>query len=171
MTKPHRAFTLIELLVSLSVLALLGGLALPSFERLLHNQRLQGSTLELRQALSLARQAAISHGRPVLVDNGDGNWNSGWQVFVDDNGNGRADPGEVRLYGPAQAAPGVRIAANAPLARHVRYASNGRTQLLSGAFQAGTLSLCHASGQLPVRRLVISATGRVRLERGPAGDC
>lgn len=171
MRKSQCAFTLIELLVSLALLAILASLALPSFEQLLNGQRLRASSLELRQALGLARHAAIARGVPVLVDNQDGDWNSGWQVFVDSNGNGRADAGETVLHGPAQVAAGVRISANTPLARHVRYVPDGRTEQLGGAFQAGTLSLCHASGQVPSRRLIVSATGRVRLESGAADDC
>jgi len=166
-----RGYTINELLLVVSLSAMLALAALPEIRRLLASWEMQALQTELHGALLLARQVAITRNRPVVVRNIGGSWNNGWQVFVDSNGNGRADAGETVLHGPAQVAAGVRISANTPLARHVRYVPDGRTEQLGGAFQAGTLSLCHAGGQVPSRRLIVSATGRVRLEAGAADDC
>ncbi|MNO01291.1 hypothetical protein D3C81_2213950 [compost metagenome] len=68
-------------------------------------------------------------------------------------------------------AEGVQIVGNAPVSRYVRYTPTGDAKMQSGAFQAGTISLCHESGMQAVRRLVISATGRLRTVIEAVGGC
>lgn len=166
-----RGFTLLEAMAVLALLAILAGVATPSLGRMIHAQQLRAASIELATALSAARHAAIARRQPVLVDNGDGDWTSGWRVFVDHNGNGVHDGDEPILRQGARTAAGVRISGNTPVSRYVRYTPTGRAKLLGGAFQAGTISLCHVDGEQAVRRLVLSASGRLRTQQAAAGSC
>ena len=65
---------------------------------------------------------------------------------------------------------------NAPVARYVSYGATGRARLISGAFQAGTFTLCPVSASAAgsgaaVRQIVLSPTGRPRVVKATLADC
>lgn len=166
-----RGFTLIEALVALTLITLLISLGWPAMTELIRSHQLRTASHALHISFNQARQASVTRRVPVLVDNQYGNWSSGWRVYADQNDNARWDEGEPVLaeFGPQP--EGLIIKGNAPVRRYVRYVPTGRTSMASGAFQAGTLVLCHTDGKAPVRKLVISATGRVRRTQEPPGPC
>lgn len=164
-------FTLPELLTTLSVLALLTSIGVPGAHQLMGSQQLVATSNTLSATLAYARSESIKRRWPVLVDNGDGDWTSGWQVYVDSNNNGQFDAGEPLLLQQANQPKGIVVKGNTPVRRYIRYTALGNAELLSGAFQAGTLTLCHATGTQAVRRLVLSASGRVRRQKDAPGTC
>ena len=166
-----RGFTLIEALVTLSLLAILASIAAPSFTHTLHAQQVRSASIDLAMAFILARQEAITRQKPVMIDNQDGEWANGWRIFVDLNADGSHSDDEPLLKTSETIATGVRIGGNAPVSRYVRYTPSGEAKLHNGAFQAGTLTLCHGDGQQRIRRLVLSATGRLRTVSEAAGSC
>ena len=101
-----RGLTLIELLITISILAVLLGLAAPSFTPLLERWRVAQAVESLKSALMLARSEAIKHGGNVyleklppttagcITDNTNQDWDCGWVVFLDANGNKRWNAGE-----------------------------------------------------------------------------
>ena len=109
--------------------------------------------------------------RPVMLANEDGEWSSGWVVFADQNGNGIADTGELVLRRGTASTTGIHITGNTPVSRYVRYTPTGETRMQNGGLQAGTITLCHSDGQQAVRKLVISATGRLRTVKEAVGSC
>lgn len=165
-----QGFTLLEAIVALAIASILIGLAAPPLANVHARQRLSMATLDITGALTQARHESIMRSRPVLIDNLDGQWSSGWQIFVDKNWNGVRDADEpvVRV---GEVPSGIRIVGNTPVRNYVRYTPSGRALMLSGAFQAGTFTLCSSKGNLPVKRIILSATGRVRTETGAAGTC
>lgn len=80
-------FSLIELMVVVAMVAILAGLAAPSFTVLLRNNRLAAASSALQVSLSLARSEAVKRGadaRVTVAANGTaGSWANGWTVFVD----------------------------------------------------------------------------------------
>lgn len=172
-----RGFTLPELLVVLVVLALLLGLAVPGFTQLRHQQRLQSQAEVFWNSLVLARAQAIRHQQHVTLCTASGSeqcdaaaaWHDGWLVFVDGNRNGRRDDGELLLLRQAPS-QGLHMTGNSTVNHWIGYGAEGRSESLSGAFQAGTVSLC-ARGLDKGWRVVINALGRPRLERTEAAAC
>ncbi len=67
MSQKQRGFTLIELMVTLALLAIIAGLAAPSFEALMRNSRATSVTNELVGALQFARSQAIHRNAPVRM--------------------------------------------------------------------------------------------------------
>ena len=112
MLKKQKAFTLIELMVTVSILAIVMALAIPSFKSSVANNRSVGAGGELVTALNFARTEAIKRGTYVSVcasSTGDtstptclaaGNWAKGWLVFVDTttSDNGTVGVGTVLRY-------------------------------------------------------------------------
>ena len=93
-------------------------------------------------------------------------------MFHDANNNAALDHGEQLIEQQGAVSQGLRLTGNAPVANYVSYSASGSAKLISGAFQAGTFTLClvPVSGA-DVRQIVLSSTGRARFRRGSASDC
>ncbi len=166
-----RGFTLIEALIALTIIAMLLGLGVPALTQLIHGQQLQTASHSLSAVFAYARGESIKRRCPVLITPIDDHWEHGWRVFADLNSNGQLDGAEPLLLEGAALPVGVIIHGNTPVRHYIRYTPTGSAKMQSGAFQAGTLSICHQSGEQPVRQLILSATGRLRRAKGPAGLC
>jgi len=175
-------FTLTELLMVTAIASLVMTLALPSMAAMLGNQKLGAFASSLLVSLQLARNDAVKRGATTVVcKSSDGNlcaatghWEQGWIVFEDNNHNAVHDVDE-RLIATQDAAPaGISIRGNTPVARYVSYNAQGATRMVSGALQAGTFTLCNATGSSSIqpRQVILAVTGRVRIQSaGTAGAC
>lgn len=172
----NRGFTLLEALVVLALLAVLLSLAAPSLQALRQKHQMQSQAEQLQSSLMLARTEALRRQQRVTLcvraaaagagpDCATaGTWAQGWVVFVDGNDNGRREATEAVLQ-VQEAIPGfLTLQGNATVDRYISYGPQGRSQSTTGAFQAGTLTLCGA-GQAHVWRVVINAVGKPRLEK------
>lgn len=168
---PAHGFTLIELAIVIAILAVLFAMALPSYAGWMADAEVANTANQLAEAMNLARSEAIKHGgRVSLCKSSDrrrcstqGGWESGWLVFLDDDGNGQADTGEAVVQTAPPSRPGITARANQPLAHYVSYTALGHARLLTGALQMGTFTVCK-----PGRRayhVVLANSGRVRVER------
>lgn len=87
-----RGFTLIELMVTIAILAILIGIAIPSFQTMIQSNRLQSASAEFQSALLMARTEAINRGgdaKVTILANLVGttrSWNNGYTLFVDRSG-------------------------------------------------------------------------------------
>ena len=100
-------FSLIELIVTLSITAILFGIAIPSFKDFIEKSKINSAAFQLRTTLSLARQTSISHGKDTYIcelvedkqcntDRPFGaNWSNGWLVFEDLNNNADLDKDDL----------------------------------------------------------------------------
>lgn len=174
MSPRQQGFTLIEAVTALAVLALLAGLALPSLSPLLEQQRARAAAQSLLTPMWLARSAAITHRRPVILcptadgthcDRG-GNWNQGWMVFIDHHGD-RQPASSQAILRQEQRRPSDRLLVAGTRGRtHLRYMPDGRS-----AGTNLTLDVCTRQG-VRLARVVVSNAGRPRSERGgPSAPC
>jgi type IV fimbrial biogenesis protein FimT len=173
-------FTLIELMVVVALAALLQSLAAPAFTGLVNSTRLTAAVNSLFASLLLARSEAIKRNARAVVCKSvtgeacvtSGNWEQGWIVFHDANNNALRDAGEaIVLHQQATAAP-ILLTGNSPLANYVSFTPMGQTAYASGAFQAGTLTVCVASSDSQeARQIVISSSGRPRTVRTVVAQC
>lgn len=178
----HRqaAYTLVELLVVMALAAIVASLAIPSMSAFLNSQRSSSLGSAFLNSLNLARSEAIKrNARVALCKSADswlctnaGGWEQGWIVFHDVNNNAVLDPGEDVIEQRGAVTVGLRLTGNVTVAHYVSYSPSGSAKLVSGAFQAGTFTLClNPVSEPDVRKLILSSTGRARSVRGLASDC
>ena len=97
-------FTLIELLVTLSIIAIISSIAIPSFISTVDSNRVTTYTNDFVTTLNFARSEAIKREYRVVVRKLDDNleWENGWHVFVDYNADNDFDSdGDDTLCEPA----------------------------------------------------------------------
>ncbi|MBA2408604.1 MAG: GspH/FimT family pseudopilin [Gammaproteobacteria bacterium] len=166
-------FTLVELVVALAVAAILLTIAIPSFQTLIQSNRMAANANEFIAALNLARSEAIKRGVAVTLckDGGSAsacnnaaNWEAGWIVFSDLNGDGVVDAGDevLRVY-PALDS-GYTFNGNNNVTNRVTY--NRR-----GMGTNGTLVMCDDRGfGEHARAIGIARTGRAQAEHATEAD-
>jgi type IV fimbrial biogenesis protein FimT len=76
-----RGFTLIELMVTLTILAIMMGIAVPSFRTFVDNQKVKTASFELMTSVMMARSEAIKRNATVTLTPGE-SWASGWSVVL-----------------------------------------------------------------------------------------
>lgn len=162
MLKATKGFTFLDLLLTLAAIGIISSIALTNLAHLQQSQQLRGTSQSLMSHLLLARSEAVKRKRPVIVAAEGGSWSAGWLVFADLNGNNLVDADDIVLQHHRPHATGINIKGNSPVKSFVRYTPDGRAKLPGGAFQAGTIGICHDSGKHPKRQIIISASGRVR---------
>jgi len=101
-----KGFTLLELMVAIAILGLTMLFAAPSFIDLVSNNRISGATNDYLSALQLAKAESAARINPVTICKRNvagsacvagGDWQQGWIVFSDLNGNASVDGGDAIL--------------------------------------------------------------------------
>lgn len=103
-------FTLVEMLVTVAVLSILGMVALPSLTAFSARNQLSALSSDFVSSLALARTEAARAGLSVWVLPADGGvtgneFAQGWNLYLDRNGNGTADTGDLPLLRTYPALP------------------------------------------------------------------
>lgn len=173
-------FTLIELMVTVTVLALLTTVGLPSLQKMVERSATNEQANTLLQSITLARTEAIKRnaavtlcsstsaesGTPSCANQPD--WGSGWLVFLDrnDDGDFSADEADVLIRAQGSFPQGASMKQNGSV-NHLIFRATGI--LHSGR---STFTILAASGNpQSARCLIISSTGRTRLTDAINGGC
>lgn len=164
--KKTRGFTIIELMITLSVMAVLAAIAIPSFERLILTNAADKYRDDLYSSLVLARSEALARGTSVtlctstnisttMTCSGDSaDWQSGWLMFEDRDNDSTLDAGEEVLS----------VYQNLAQRSAVLTFNNGDNitfNRLGGAKDKGTFRLCRNDVGYETA-IILQASGRAR---------
>lgn len=178
-------FTLVELLVTLAVITIVLTVAAPGFADLM--RRNEASTLvnDFVYALRLARSESVTEGMPTAVcasSNmascaGNNDWETGWLVFQDPNGDGDCtnagdgvcddDGGDVLLAHDPDQEDFTFFANGTPQYGDVGYDANGYAMN-----QQSTFTLCDDRGRADARGVQLTSGGQIHSAKpGDLGSC
>lgn len=160
--KSRRGFTLMELCVGLALVALLVGMAVPSFRQGLRNAAVRTAAHELMTGLQQVRATAILESRPGVLCLSDAAGNcresegaTAWSAFLEVGGTSR--PIVSRAL-PA----GLTLRATRP---RVRFSPRAL------ASSTSTLTICDAQGVAAPRAIVLSQNARARFAVASEATC
>ena len=173
-------FTILELMIAVTVLGILLGIGVPSFQGIIRQNRLAAQTNELLAAAAMARSEAVKRGATVSIcpvsaadQNLCGNdWSNGWLVFSDDQGTVgqfNADgtlPDDVIIQRWTASAT-RRITVSNAAVTSVTYRGDGGTTLGAGGATIFTVAPepGYCSNAQGARDVTVTATGRVNAVR------
>lgn len=175
-----RGVTMLELVIVVALTAVTAAVAVPPLLDAWDAVRLRAYAHTFLSHLLFARNEAIKRrARVVLCPSEDGvtcadagAWSRGWLVFVDGDNSGQRDSQEPILVRHDELGRGFRLTGNQNVAKYLSYDAHGQTRMTSGAFQAGTYTLCRAGkGYRTANLLVLSSTGRPRLTQTQLPTC
>jgi type IV fimbrial biogenesis protein FimT len=157
-----KGISLVELLTTLCICSLLVSLATPAIFALFQQLHVQSTSQRLLGSLTLARQHAISRNENVILLPRGGTWQNGWALFIDRDNDGVIDQDEPTLLEEPATRTEIAIHPNQTVANYIRYAPDGRAYLRSGAFQAGSITICHHNASIAGKKIVLNSAGRLR---------
>lgn len=152
-------FTLIEALTTIVIIGVLAGLAVPSFSRLIDNQRVRNASFDLSSALLFAREEATKRNANVTIkatSNASNNWQSGWQITYNNGG------GDVVLQNQS-AYTNVTISANNSNYSSIVFGHSGRVSNMSGNTTPSFMLTSVGGSGHTTRCLLVDASGRVNV--------
>lgn len=182
MFKHIRGFTLIELMVTVAVLAIVLGIAVPSFQAQVINNRSQTMGEEFAQALNFARSEAVKNKQRVSIcasSNGTsctGSWSEGFIVFQDNAASDTADAvslGSIYRVWPKLTGAGTLTVKRGPLDTNgtpvsfVRYTSLGTLAPIDNKPINISLKLTGCTGKA-ARKISVNLSGFVNVQ---SDDC
>lgn len=183
MKNRSHGFTLIELLVVVAIIAILAGLAVPSFTTMLMKRSVQGAALALVADLRYARSEALRRSITVSVcslatnststcSGSPAKWANGWMVFVDTGGTkGSWDAGEeiIRVQQPLANVATIQRTVNPENTRHrFTYEANG---IAKAADETLVVKPTRDSSASNDRVICTSITGRPSLRAEGTTEC
>ncbi len=160
-------FTLIELIITISIAAILVGIAIPSFDSIIKSTRLTTYANELVSSLNLARSEAVKRGVQISVrrkGSTNQNWDSGWDIFTDLDGDGTLDAADTLLKTYPALTNGFTLrTGTVGYQDFAAYLPSGLSLNSSG----DTFRLCAGSGDIVNSRAIeINALGRPKTSDG-----
>lgn len=161
----HSGLSLVELLISISIMAIMATLAVPSLHGLLANAHRDRALKNLVSDISLARSLAIKSARDVVICQRGGSsscttetladWQVGWIVFVDKNANRERDDDEA-LVAERQALSGLESLRSSNSIKRLVFQPNGLLSSGMTTFEVRSTAGSH-------RKVILNRVGRLRV--------
>lgn len=174
--------TLLELLVAVAVVAVLLGIAVPTFTSTVNNNRLTAHANELIAGLQSARMEAIRRNTRVVLcrsddgatcDAGAGGW-GGWIAFVDANRDFAPDAAAGSLLRTATIHGDLSVLASPSVSgnsNRIVIRPDGMARAADGQLTRAAIRVCMPTTMPPenLRDVTLDAGSRVSIQRGDGG--
>ena len=174
--KSHKGLTVVEFLIGFTVIAVIALVTAPSLSGLLQSHQIGTAATELARGLSLAKTEADKRHSTVRVcpsSDGmscrqDGDWNRGWLVFSDGNGDGSPQEIErIRAYDPPNEK--IRIKSSGAITDVVAFTVAGLVK--NNNSEKGEFTICHVDSRSKSKKIQVDSEGWVDLVRSDSKAC
>lgn len=171
----QHGLTVIELLIILAAIAIVVMISVPGSSMVLEHYRLKAASSHLAASLNLAKEEALMRNSTVKVcpsSNGrfcrnDGNWNYGWLVFSDGNGDGTVQEIEfIEAFGSPS--PRVRVVATGAVQNLAGFTLAGLVPV-DGEKQ-GEFHICHEGLDSRAKVISVDSEGWIQVSRTESGS-
>ena len=166
MSTYQKGFTLLELIIIIAILGLTMAFAAPGLSDMIKNNRISGNSNDFVAALQFAKAEAASRVNPVTVCKrnaagsacvADGDWQQGWIVFSDIDGDAAVDGDDEVLMRHEALHAAITFGGTAGVDTFVTYRPSGTTSVTS----TEVLILCDDRGYAAsAKGILVSITGR-----------
>ena len=153
---------LVELLISVSILIILASIAIPNFQILIAQHRLENQISRLFKSLYLARQFAVTNSTnvtlcPLINNRCQKDWNEPITIFTDNNLNLALDSNEDVIFE-------IDNTFHKDNLTYPRLAITYRPDASINFMQSGSFLYCSPSfPKLKGNRITVSQVGRIRV--------
>ena len=161
-----KGFTLLELMMAVGILGITMAFAAPSFTALISNNRISGNANDFISALQLAKAEAAARINPTTIckKNAAGNacvaagdWQQGWIVFSDINGDGGVDAGETVVLNHEALDPRITFGGTVQVVNSITFRPSGTTSITG----TQVLIVCDGRGfDESAKGILVTITGR-----------
>jgi type IV fimbrial biogenesis protein FimT len=161
-----KGFTILELLIGLSILAITMAISVPSFITLISDNRISGNSNDLVSSLLLAKAESAARAAPVTICKKNvagtgclttGNWQQGWLVFSDVNGDGSLNGGDNVISNHEALDARITFIGTAGVADFITFRPSGTTSIAS----TEVMIMCDDRGfAASAKGILITITGR-----------
>ena len=167
MVTHSKGFTLLELVIVIAILGITTAFAAPELSTMIKNNRISGSANDFVAALQFAKAEAASQLNNVTICKKNntstgctagGDWQQGWIVFADTNGNAGVDAGEAILLNHEVLHTNITFGGTAGVTSSITYRPSGTTSITT----VQTLIMCddRSFDDNASRGILITITGR-----------
>jgi len=168
-------FSLIELVVAMAIAGILLGVGVPSFKSFIASSKMTEVNNALVYSIQLARSASVERLEPVGLCVSDdpmaseavcttgGNYNKGWFVYADANGDGDRDSGEDILERVEPPGELFEFDPSSSYENHIYFSDSGASINVAGVPVKGSIGIDY-SNETELRLIRVSANGRVTTE-------
>ena len=174
--KSHIGLTVVEVLIGFTVIAVIALITAPGVSGLLQGRQIGNAASELARGLSLAKIEAEKRHSTVRVcpsSDGlscrqDGDWNRGWLVFSDGNGDGSPQEFErIRAYDPPNEK--IRIKSSGAITDVLAFTVAGLVK--NNNSEKGEFIICHVDSRSKSKKILVDSEGWVNLVKSDSKAC
>jgi type IV fimbrial biogenesis protein FimT len=161
-----KGFTLLELIIIIAILGITMAIAAPGLGTMIANNRISGDVNDFVAALQFAKAEAASRVNPVTICKKNttstgcvagGDWQQGWIVFSDLDGDASVDAGEAILLNHETLDARITFGGTAGVTTSITYRPSGTTSVTS----TEVLIICDNRGFADsAKGVLITITGR-----------
>ena len=169
--KPTKGFSLLELLITLAIAAILLGISLPSFNKIIERNQIAADMNSLHNVFHFARSTAIAKKQKIHICGSNSQstcdkfWTQNILVFIDENDDKKPDVDEIIHIRPFNLRNGQYKSRMSSGVSHTRFLTDGR------ASGGGTVIYCpNDSVASKYRRMTWNRLGRVYRGSDSNGD-
>lgn len=166
MYKNLKGFTLLELVIIIVILGLTMAFAAPGLGEMISNNRLSSSASDLAAAMQFAKAESAARVNPVSLCKKNaagtacvagGDWQQGWIVFSDLNGDAAVDGGDTVLLNHEALDPRITFGGTAGVANSITFRPSGTTTVTG----TEVLIICDDRGYIDRSMgILVTITGR-----------